>query len=105
MKGLFFFVFFILHSILAISATNTSVDISTKLTLINPTRISIKELSNNDEINFKLDNLKEESVKVYIKEFGDDTKLYNSKNINVKLALNLNQSGLSKKRTVRVMYN
>ena len=105
MKRLYFFGFFVLNFIFALGSNNhTTIDISTKLNLINPSRIELKKMSNEDVLNFKLDNSKEEPVKVYIKELNN-INLYNKKDINGKLFLNSKQNNLKGKATVRVLYN
>lgn len=106
MKRLYFFSFFVLNFILTFSSKDTGVDIYTKLNLINPTKIAIKKISNEKGLNFKLDNFKEEPVRVYIKELNNNNiNLYNKKDINGKLALNSKENTLKGKVTVRVMYN
>ncbi|WP_297433703.1 hypothetical protein [uncultured Cetobacterium sp.] len=106
MKRLYFFSFFVLNFILTFSSKDTTVDIYTKLNLINPTKIVVKKISNENELNFNLDNFKEEPVRVYIKEFNNNNiNLYNKREINGKLALNSKENTLKGKVTVRVMYN
>ena len=104
MKRFYFFSFFVLNFIFAFSSNSNTVDISTKLNLINPTNIKLKKVSNEDVLNFNLHNSKEESIKVYIKEL-DNINLYNTKDISGKLVLNSKQNNLKSKVTVRVMYN
>lgn len=105
MKKFYFFSFFVLNFIFTLgSNNNTNIDICTKLNLINPSKIEVKKVSNEDVLNFKLDNSKEEQVKVYIKELNN-IKSYNEKDISGELALNSKQNTLKGKVTVRVMYN
>ncbi|ERT69035.1 hypothetical protein HMPREF0202_01001 [Cetobacterium somerae ATCC BAA-474] len=105
MKKFYFFSFFVLNFIFTLgSNNNANIDISTRLNLINPSKIEIKKMSNEDVLNFKLDNSKEEQVKVYIKELNN-IKSYNEKDISGKLVLNSKQNNLKGKVTVRVMYN
>lgn len=103
MKRLYFFGFFVLNFIFALGSNNhTTIDISTKLNLINPSRVELK--SNDDVLNYKLDNSNEEPVKVYIKELNN-INLHNQKYISGKFVLNSKQSNLKGKVTVRVLYN
>ncbi len=105
MKKFYFFSFFVLNFIFTLgSNNNANIDISTRLNLINPSKIEVKKMSNEDVLNFKLDNSKEEQVKVYIKELNN-IKSYNEKDISGKLVLNSKQNNLKGKVTVRVMYN
>lgn len=105
MKKFYFFSFFVLNFIFTLgSNNNANIDISTRLNLINPSKIEVKKMSNEDVLNFKLDNSKEEQVKVYIKELNN-IKSYNEKDISGELVLNSKQNNLKGKVTVRVMYN
>ncbi|MGL5545149.1 MAG: hypothetical protein ACRDB6_08585 [Cetobacterium sp.] len=105
MKRLYFFTFFVLNFLSTFSSNGVSVDVCTKLNLVKPANVVIKKVTKSDELDFKLDNSKEEAIKVYIKESNSNTKIYNTKNINGKLALNSKQTNLKNKVTVRVMYN
>ncbi|MCQ8212738.1 hypothetical protein NON08_09430 [Cetobacterium somerae] len=106
MKSLCFFIFFILNFILTFSSKDMNVDIYTKLNLITPTKIAIKKIANTNELSFKLENSKEEAVRVYIKELhNDNINLYNKKDIDGKLALSSIENNFKGKVTVRVMYN
>ena len=107
MKRLYFFSFFVLNFILTFSSKDTTIDIYTKLNLITPTKLVIKKISDENGLDFKLDNFKEEPVRVYIKELNNknNMNLYNKKDINGRLILNSKENNLKGKVTMRVMYN
>ncbi|MGL5904995.1 MAG: hypothetical protein ACRCZO_20105 [Cetobacterium sp.] len=104
MKRLYFFTFFVLNFLLSFSSNETKIDVHTKANLVKPANVVVKQ-SVKDELEFKVNNSKEDDVKVYIKEFGNNSKIYNTKNIDGKLALNSKRNNLKNKVTVRVMYN
>lgn len=104
MKRLYFFTFFVLNFLLAFSSNETKIDVHTKVNLVKPANVVVEQ-SAKDELKFKVDNSKEDDVRVYIKELESKPQMYNTKNIDGKLALNSRQNNLKNKVTVRVMYN
>ncbi len=104
MKRLYFFTFFVLNFLLAFSSNETKIDVHTKVNLVKPANVVVEQ-SSKDELKFKVDNSKEDDVRVYIKELESKPQMYNTKNIDGKLALNSKQNNLKNKVTVRVMYN
>ena len=108
MKKLYFSIFFVSKFILTICSKEASLEVTTKLNLVNPTGVSVKKiLSSNKTIDFNLSNLKKEEVKVYIKE-SENSKVdisFDKNSAHGKVSLNTKNNSLKDKVTLRVVYN